>query len=127
MMSFSIHIAGRQGIRLSWILWESSGLGRRTELPSEIDCLLEAAKTHLTSEKTPALLMDKRLIRAKYEEFRTCFTKARVYYAQSPIRTPASSRFYTNSAVSSRYLRWENWNGCCRWAFRQRGSPSATR
>jgi ornithine decarboxylase len=50
-------------------------------LPSEIDCLLETARTRLASEKTPALLMDKRLIRAKYEEFRTCFSKARVYYA----------------------------------------------
>ena len=50
-------------------------------MPSEIDCLLEAARTRLASEKTPALLMDKRLIRAKYEEFRTCFSQARVYYA----------------------------------------------
>ena len=50
-------------------------------MPIEIDHLLEAAKTRLASEKTPALLMDKRLIRAKYEEFRTSFSQARVYYA----------------------------------------------
>jgi ornithine decarboxylase len=50
-------------------------------LPSEIEHLLEAAKTYLASEKTPALLMDKRLIKAKYEEFLTCFSQARVYYA----------------------------------------------
>ena len=50
-------------------------------MPFENDRLLEAAKTHLASEKTPALLMDKRLIRAKYEEFRTHFSQAKVYYA----------------------------------------------
>jgi ornithine decarboxylase len=50
-------------------------------LPVEIDRLLEVAKTHLASEKTPALLMDKRRIEAKYEEFRTHFGNARVYYA----------------------------------------------
>ncbi|MBN2098808.1 MAG: type III PLP-dependent enzyme [Dehalococcoidia bacterium] len=50
-------------------------------MPVEIDRLLEAAKTCLATEKTPALLMDKRLIKAKYEEFRTHFGQARVYYA----------------------------------------------
>jgi ornithine decarboxylase len=50
-------------------------------LPIEIDRLLEAAKTRLSSEKTPALVMDKRLIKAKYEEFRVHFGRARVYYA----------------------------------------------
>jgi ornithine decarboxylase len=54
---------------------------REGGLPVEIDRLLEAAKTRLASEKTPALLMDKRLIKAKYEEFRTHFGQARVYYA----------------------------------------------
>jgi ornithine decarboxylase len=50
-------------------------------LPVETDRLLEAAKTRLASERTPALLMDKRLIKAKYEEFRACFPEAGVYYA----------------------------------------------
>jgi len=50
-------------------------------LPIENDRLLEAAKTRLASEKTPVLLMDKRLIRAKYEAFRAHFSQARVYYA----------------------------------------------
>jgi len=55
--------------------------GRETELPIEIDRLLEAAKTRLASEKTPSLLMDKRLVKTKYEEFRAHFGQARVYYA----------------------------------------------
>ena len=50
-------------------------------MPIEIDRLLEAAKTRLASEKTPSLLMDKRLVKSKYEEFRAHFGQARVYYA----------------------------------------------
>ncbi|MDM8000979.1 MAG: type III PLP-dependent enzyme [Dehalococcoidia bacterium] len=50
-------------------------------MPVEINRLLETAKTRLASEKTPALLMDKKLIRAKYGEFRAHFSGARVYYA----------------------------------------------
>ncbi len=50
-------------------------------MPFVNDHLLEAAKSLLASEKTPALLIDKRLIRARYEEFRTHFSKARICYA----------------------------------------------
>lgn len=50
-------------------------------MPFENDRLLEEARTVLASEKTPALLMDKSLIKARYEEFRACFSQARVYYA----------------------------------------------
>jgi len=50
-------------------------------LPIENDRLLEAARTRLACEKTPALLMDRMLIKAKYEDFRSCFSQARVYYA----------------------------------------------
>ncbi len=50
-------------------------------MPIDSDRLLEAAKTRLASEKTPALIMDKKLIKARYEEFRTGFSQARLYYA----------------------------------------------
>jgi ornithine decarboxylase len=58
-------------------------------LPTEIDRLLEAAKTRLASERTPALLMDKDLIKAKYGEFRANFGRAGVYYAVKSNPHPA--------------------------------------
>ena len=63
------------------MLWGYPGWRRETGLTAENDRLLEAARTRLASEETPALLMDKSLIRARYEEFRACFGPARVYYA----------------------------------------------
>lgn len=52
-----------------------------TGLISAIDRLLEEARTRLAAEKTPALLIDRGLIRDRYREFRACFGRARVYYA----------------------------------------------
>ncbi len=58
-----------------------SGLEGKRALTAENDRLLAAARSRLAAERTPALLVDKGLIRAKYEEFRACFGRARVCYA----------------------------------------------
>lgn len=58
-------------------------------MPFENNHLLEAARKLLAAEKTPALLMDKRVIRTKYEEFRTHFDRARICYAVKANPHPA--------------------------------------
>ncbi len=71
------------------MLWGSSAVEEGTGLSAETGRLLEAARARLAGEKTPALLMDKGLIRAKYREFRACFGRDRVYYAVKSNPHPA--------------------------------------
>ncbi len=60
-----------------------------TGLTAQADRLLEAARTQLAGVRTPVLLMDKGLIRARYQEFRACFGGDRVYYAVKSNPHPA--------------------------------------
>lgn len=64
-------------------------MDRGTGLTAQMDRLLEAARTRLAGVKTPVLLMDKGLIKARYGEFRNCFGPARVYYAVKSNPHPA--------------------------------------
>lgn len=58
-------------------------------MTADIDRLLQAARARPAAEKTPVLLMDRASIKARYEEFRACFGRARVYYAVKSNPHPA--------------------------------------